>query len=328
MSELIQIENLNAIEIFKVGGIDAILKTIESEVVDFIPDISTDKGRKEIASRAYKVAQSKTAIDAAGKKLADELNAQLSPINGERKKARDFLDNLKDKVREPLTVWEEKEKSRKGEILRAIKQIKDWFLSDDIHELEMFFEFNENLCAEFFEEYKEEGDRACAEALPLIEEKIKFLKKQKADAEELERLRLAEATRLQKEREQEIARQASERAEREKNEAIARAEKERLEAIERAKQVAEQAEKDKQNAVIAERERIERAEKERFRLAYELARDKEEHERKRAQDIEYRRRINGQIIEDFKSIGLSEDYAKEVIKAICNNKISHMSINY
>ena len=78
MSELIQIENLNAIEIFKVGGIDAILKTIESEVVDFIPDISTDKGRKEIASRAYKVAQSKTAIDAAGNVLK---GADVSDIN-------------------------------------------------------------------------------------------------------------------------------------------------------------------------------------------------------------------------------------------------------
>jgi colicin import membrane protein len=104
--ELLVIENLNPVDVFKAGGIGPILAMIEAEVSSEVPDTTTAKGRKAIASNAYKVSQSKTLIDQMGKGLTDSLNAQLKPINAERKLARDGLNELKDKIRQPLTDWE------------------------------------------------------------------------------------------------------------------------------------------------------------------------------------------------------------------------------
>jgi len=326
MSELIQIEKLNAVDIFRAGGIDGILKAIEKEVIDFIPDVTTDKGRKEIASRAYKVAQSKTAIDAAGKKLADELNAQLSPINGERKKARDFLDSLKDKVREPLTRFEEAEAERRKEILSRIQRIRELPECDDLDTLVNLV--SPSLSRLFFQEFYDEAEKAVNESMLLISAKIEKLTKQKEEREELERLRKEEEERKQKEREEAIRQEAYQRAEREKKEAIAKIEKERAEAIEQSKKAAEKAERDKQAAIIAERERIQKIERERIEAEKKQALEKEKAELIKSQDVEHRRKVNRQALEDLKKIGVDQKQAMIIIKAIASQNIKNISINY
>jgi len=90
MSEVAVLENMNAVEVFVAGGTDKILQAIRDEVINDIPDVSTAKGRTEIASRAHKVAKSKVAIDKLGKDLADDLNAKLKPINAERQKIKRY----------------------------------------------------------------------------------------------------------------------------------------------------------------------------------------------------------------------------------------------
>lgn len=52
---------------------------------EFEADVSTDKGRKEIASLAYKVARTKTAIDDAGKKLNEEARAKINAVDEDRR---------------------------------------------------------------------------------------------------------------------------------------------------------------------------------------------------------------------------------------------------
>ena len=112
-TEIITLETLNEIvpaDVFKKGGINPILDAIRAEVEGIVPDTTTAKGRNAIASLAHKVAKSKTLIDKMGKNLADGLNAQLKPINAERKLARDQLDTLKEEIRHPLTDWEAEQK--------------------------------------------------------------------------------------------------------------------------------------------------------------------------------------------------------------------------
>jgi hypothetical protein len=48
------------------------------------PDLTTEKGRKAIASLAYKVARTKTAIDDAGKALNEEARARINAIDESR----------------------------------------------------------------------------------------------------------------------------------------------------------------------------------------------------------------------------------------------------
>lgn len=102
------------------GGIDPIIDRIEKEVRSHAPDLTTVKGRDAIASLAYKVSKSKTALDEAGKKLTEDAKKQIAVVDAARKKIRDKLDALRDEVRKPLTDWEAAEASRVATCKAAI----------------------------------------------------------------------------------------------------------------------------------------------------------------------------------------------------------------
>lgn len=126
-TSLIPLESVNALELFTGGNsLDDLLARIRQETATIVPDVSTDKGRKEIASLAYKVARSKTTIDDAGKTLVAEWKAKSAQVDASRKKARDYLDALKDEVRKPLDEWEAEQERIKQEAIeaerKAIKQ--------------------------------------------------------------------------------------------------------------------------------------------------------------------------------------------------------------
>ncbi len=105
--ELVVIKKAQAMDIFtKRELIQPLLDKIEraSRMEEY--DVSTDKGRKAIASMAYRVAQSKTYIESHGKELAAELKELPKLVDSNRKYAKDFLDALRDRIRKPLDGWE------------------------------------------------------------------------------------------------------------------------------------------------------------------------------------------------------------------------------
>ena len=112
LTHLAVIETISASVVFVPGGVDTILGKIEAEVRATKTDISTASGRQAVASLAYKVARSKTALDEMGKELVSELKAKTGAIDAERRTIRDRLDALKDEVRRPLTDWENADKAR------------------------------------------------------------------------------------------------------------------------------------------------------------------------------------------------------------------------
>lgn len=120
METLEKYQKLTPAELFTKNNIQEILKEIEKEALSLVPDVSTKKGQKEVASTAMKVAKCKTFLDKTGKELADELNAKLKPINGQRKLVRDTLDALKIEVRKPLTIIEEREKKRIADLQQRL----------------------------------------------------------------------------------------------------------------------------------------------------------------------------------------------------------------
>ncbi|EMA8589769.1 hypothetical protein U5E48_004946, partial [Escherichia coli] len=110
VTDLVVIEKANAMTVFQSADqIEEILQKVEREVMSFVPDITTAKGRKEIASLAYKVAQTKTYLDGLGKDLVAELKEIPKLIDANRKTVRDRLDELKAKARQPLTDYEEEQ---------------------------------------------------------------------------------------------------------------------------------------------------------------------------------------------------------------------------
>jgi len=112
-NELIVVEKLGAIELFTgSAGVEKILDDIEQKVSAFVPDTSTAKSRKDIASLAYKVSQSKIVLDELGKSLVADWKAKSALVDASRKIVRDRLDALRDKVRRPLTNWEVEDEKR------------------------------------------------------------------------------------------------------------------------------------------------------------------------------------------------------------------------
>lgn len=103
---------LVATEVFKPGGVRVLLDQIKAEIAQVEIDISTPEGRKACASLAYKVARSKTALDAMGKTLTDQWRKQAETVHAERRLIEKELDALANEVRAPLTEWENIEKAR------------------------------------------------------------------------------------------------------------------------------------------------------------------------------------------------------------------------
>ncbi|MEY0094578.1 cell envelope biogenesis protein TolA [Providencia rettgeri] len=329
-NELVVIEKSTALEVFKSSdSVEDIIRKVEQEVNSFIPDVTTVKGRKEIASLAYKVAQSKTYLDGLGKDLVAELKEIPKLIDANRRTVRERFDTLRDKVRQPLTEWEAEQ-----ERIEAEKQMLAW------HEeaLEMNAAFDKALAERIESDHEiallmnEKFDRDLAEAKAEAERQRiaheEELKKQAAEQARLESEQKAQQeieAAAQRERE---AKEAAERAEREKQEAIQRAEQEAKEAKEKAerdaKEAQERAEREKQAAIEAERKKALKAEQ--ARLAEEERKRKED--AKRQEDKEHRRVFNQEALKALVSNGFDEKLATEFIKLVASNQIPHMTMNY
>jgi hypothetical protein len=101
---------------------NTLLHMIQEKVAGFVADITTEEGRKEVASMAWRVARSKTIIDDIGKKHVENQKRAIKKVDELRKFARDYLDDLRDTVRAPLNRFEEELEKAKAAALAAATQ--------------------------------------------------------------------------------------------------------------------------------------------------------------------------------------------------------------
>lgn len=337
-TELVRRESLVPEDIFKTGAIDPILSEIAAKARAVLPnvDVTTAKGRKEIASVAYKVAQSKTLLDGLGKDLVAGWKAQATAVDVERRRVREFLDALKDEVRAPLTDWEKAEEARVTAIKGRIAEIEDMAISPDTpitgNDVGWLEERLENVMAlkidDSFGEFKANAALAKDEAIGTVSAALGDAKENARRDEEARE----EAERIAAEQREIEEKEAAERAEREKAEAEARAkreaeqrEAERLEWEAQAKQREEAAAK----AAAEEAENRIRAEAEtKARQEAEAKAKAEAEEARRIANQEHRRKINNEALAAIATIGVSEEQAKAIVLAIVNGEIPHVNMNY
>ncbi len=281
-------------EFFKPNGADAVLSALKTEVrkVAATLDISTPAGREAIASLAYKVARSKTALDEQGKELVGAIKKQSGEIDAERKRMRDELDALKDEVRKPLTDWENAEKERVAAHEAIIRQIEDLGRLDHPLNLEEIADRAGQVSILADRDWQEFKQRAVGAKVMAME----ALSEAQDRAIEARRLR-EQAERLEAE--------ARERAIKEREEAAARAAKEAAErrAEEQARIAREAAERERQrveNERIQAEARAKQAEAERIAAEEKAARDLREAEERRiaeADAAERRRKADAEAAE-------------------------------
>lgn len=249
-------------------GLEPWLQKVRAEVDAFnqcLPDLTTVKGRKQYASMAYKIAQTKTALDDMGKKVSAEQKEIPKKIDAERKRVWDTLELWQKEVRKPLDDWQKAEDARVDKHNDGIQQIKDMALFDATPQAVTVAQVIADLEAiaiddswqEFLPEAAQAKDRALAKLRALLAERTQY----EAEQAELARLRAEAVAQAQRDREAEIARAAAERARVEaeqraqaEHDAAARREQELLEEAAAAQRASEQAARDAEAA--AERQRL------------------------------------------------------------------------
>jgi colicin import membrane protein len=216
MSELVVLEKQNVMTVFtEANAIDPILANIAKQAKSIVYDVATAQGRKEIASTAYKVAQAKTYLDGLGKDLVDEMKELPKKVDASRKAMRDFLDNLKDEIRLPLTQWEEEQERIEAEKKAAIEAETLRVKVEADHELALLMNAEHD---RQIEAQKQAIEQARIEREANIAKEAK--QRAKAEAEAKAKAEVEEA-----ERKVIAARVAQERAEQDKRDAEAKAAK-------------------------------------------------------------------------------------------------------
>lgn len=359
---LSEIDNLPAL-FQSPEAVDKMLGEITARVRSHIPDLTTAKGRDAIKSLARSVASSKVALDNAGKSLTEQLRAQVGQVDAERRRIRDYLDNLRDEARKPVTEWEEAEARRVEALRERYEELLSSLDPNRINGSEEFRAEIERIEAipidESWQEIAAQAGQRKDGSLRTLRLMLADAEKREAEQAELARLRKeaeerAEADRkaaaakaaeerriaqekaeqerqaqIEREREEAAARAAEaarQKAEREAEEARRRQEREAAEQIAKVERERQAAEARAQAAERAAAEAVERerAEQDRKRQA------EEEAAAKRAADQAHRDRIAGEIMEaimaSFGAAGSRRDAAAGVTAALMEGRIPNVKV--
>lgn len=321
---------------------------IKAETEAFTPDLSCDKGRKAISALAYKVTRTKTAIDAAGKKLNEDARAQIGKVDATRRTIWSELETLADQVRKPLTDWEKSEELRVSHIKALLQHIEDCgkgVIGGEVQPFGILFhELEEKISydVDTFGEFLEQALTAKRFALDKLNAAQEAQRKADADREELERLRAAEVKRQAEDQarlEAEVAKAKLERDAAEKADAEKRAtERAAQEAAERADAIQKAAEKARQDAQAEADRKLAAAEAEKQALiqAQERAEQQRQAEAKRIADEQAARDADkahrGAVMKSAKeaiiALGVEDDAARKVVLAIVAGEVPNVTLRF
>lgn len=347
-NQIVKIEDIsieNAPAIYIEDGLKTFISAARQEVSE-VPDLSTNKGRKRVASQAAKVSSSKKAVETVGRAYLKKLKSQPKIIEKELREFIFEMDKLRDETRQPLTEWEteEAQKSAKEAADAEAKRLAEKKESD--HEISLLM--------------NDKFDRDAKEAVE--------------EAARVEKVRI--------EYEAEIKREAAAKAERETREALEREAKAKQEAIDykwllllnHAHRDNDKFDSDKravqetiETEIRAEADRkaalvlrlaleqqamlneayllndvhnakiqakidsdnaVEQARLSEISKQEELAKKEREDQENREADKKHIGSIRTQAKESLIKLGLSTDIAKKVVLAISNNQITNVTINY
>lgn len=223
-TQLVVIAPANEVALFTEGdGIDAMLADIRKQAASLVPDVTTAKGRKEIASVAYAVAKTKTYLDGLGKDLTAKYKEIPARIDANRKLIRDTLDALKDEVRAPLTKFEEAEAARVEALQSRLARLNELSTSASIEiaaaDLQvMLQEVEQTALDDSWQESLPQATVAKELATKRLSEVLSARHKHDAEQAELVLLRQKQAEQERIDRERRIAEDAAEQARRQEEE--------------------------------------------------------------------------------------------------------------
>jgi len=317
------------LEVFSTAGaLEPIIAVIETLARKHVPDLTTDKGRKAIASVAANVAKCKVRLDDAGKELVAELKALPTTIDNNRRAMRERLDALRDETRAPLTEWEA-EQARQRQFVSDIAALPiqcQGATAERLQEAINGLRARDLLQAR---DLAEEAQDAQRDALVTLEEMLAARIKADAEAAELVRLRQEAADREAQAAADRRARDLAAQALRDAEEAQARAEQRAKDA----EAVAARAQADAEAAATlakaetdAAAERAAQVERDRAAAA---KRAEDAAAEAAANNLEHQRAFNREALEDLlKVLAGDVETAKSVLGAIYKKQVRHVGLVY
>lgn len=335
-----------------------LLGKLAEKIRVFNPDVSTVRGRKDIASLAAEVASTKMDLIRLGKGLTECWRKSTAAVNAECKIIEERMDQMKVKVRAPLTAFENNEKDRIASHEAALTAISgfcafdgDPTADDIILRIAQLHDMPDRDWQEFADRAKQtflaadgrlrdmheravQREAEAAEVARILAEENERQRKAAIQAQREHEARIAaeaaDRARLEAERRAEVERQASAQREREAQARAAKAEAERQAAQEAAER------RERELIAKAERDRQAAVERERKRIAAEEAAAQAEADR-RAADNAHREAVNRAVVASLTGIEyaqggrtehLSGELAKTVVTWIALGKIPHIRIEY
>jgi hypothetical protein len=314
--------------------LEVIIDRVKAQAKAALPeplDITKPGHQALMRSAAYKIRQSKSAIDKAALAMTEDYRAKTAKINAVRKFGTGTIEEFHDEFRRPLTEEEEREKAAAAALQARLDAI--WVQSS------MLIDMTSQgiaMCIEAVEainpddgtwpKVEEVARHKKTEALVALRGAHAAATKREKEAAELEQLRSEAAERARNEA---LAAAAARKAEREENERKAReeaaqraadaarlqAERDAAEKVEAAQQAQREAEEARERAVQAERDR-----------AAEEKRLKDEADAKRAENKRIRGRALKTISEAIRiSMGdmtAKGEMADAIAMDIINGKIA------
>lgn len=322
-------------------AIDAIISEITAQIDAAEVDLTTTKGRKEIASRAAQIARRKTAIDDTGKEMNEEHRKAINVVDAVRRRVRNALDELRDKARKPLDDWEAEQEARQERIDITTRELDRHAIvpagasTRDVDAMRQRVETIE-ITPELFGMQAEDLSGRRDQVIRTLTEARQRIEREEADRAELERLRAEreEAERKEREAEEQRRRQEAERqrAEEEKQRAAKAAQEAADRAAEeerrRAQEEAEAERRKHEESLAEERRRAEAAERELAEQRKREEAERQEADRRRA-DQEHRGKIMREAKESLMSeADIDEPTAKKIVLAIVGESIPHVRIRF
>lgn len=334
---------------------------IDAELAGRTVDLTTEKGRKQVASDAYKISKLKTAMAAKAGELVADQKAIIQTVTKTRQEMEAEFDKRRDIARAPLTEWEEtvkvieeRAKAERSFMMTIRAQSVDGVLVADMTSDQLSGLRDNRKAMEFTPDlYGDASSDLWASNITVVDwldGAIEAAQKSERDAAELEELRqmraeaeakkaaeLAEIeAREEAERQRIAAEEAAKKQAAAEAERKAKADKEardkaetdaaaKIKAAEDASRLAVEKAKADADAAIkkAADDQAAKEKAERDRIEAEQAETK-----RREADQDHRRAINRNILTALADCGLDEEQAKAVVIAMSKGQVPHVSIKY
>lgn len=345
-------DNGNLQQFFADGeNLQKVADRIESMARNLVADTSTKEGISQIKTAARQIASVKKKVDDLGKAVVAELKALPKVIDKNRADFRERMESLQEEIRRPVTDIEERQKAIddiKGTHF-ACAACNSQELAAKIEELETQ---RAAVTAEVWKEAYEDALKAYDSEIAALATMRDAAAKREAEQRELEELRKKKEEAERIIRENKIKEEAERKA-REEAEARAAAEKARLEREKaEAERKAAEAERDRHEAEERARREAMQREEEKAKARYTIPENgpasfPQQQEEKPAPRIPDQKpskwtpemkAVNCAIVAAIAAI-LEEKLAgytaagyelaaREIVKAIVNNKITNLSVRY